>query len=197
MSKGKAAAIGSGRHATVEALLDAYHAAASRADIQSYFGCMHRLGRFVGTDSTENWSSEEFHDFCLPYFASGQGWTYVPVSSSRKFGYFPGPSAQGAQFCTFDELLHNDSFGTCRGTGTLVYDADLSSWFIAAYHLSFPVPNDAAREVTALIKKNDSTLKEKQADAAAAQLLAELELEESADKKTGGGKSSKKKKGKN
>jgi hypothetical protein len=191
-NKHREQAIGSSRHATVDALLDSFHTAAAKADLVAYFGCMDKRGRFLGTDATENWTAGDFYDFTKPYFASGKGWTYVPVAGSRKVTYYPGPSIEAAQFCTFDEILHNESFGTCRGSGTLVYSSEHGCWFVAAYHLNFPVPNDLAGEVTTLIKKGDPSSQAKQADAAAAQLLAELELADKGSSSKGG----KKKKGK-
>lgn len=196
MSKQRDQAIASGRHATVNVLLDSYHAAAAKADLAAYFGCMDKQGRFLGTDATENWSAFEFYDFTKPHFATGIGWAYIPMSGTRKVTYFPGPSSEGAKFCTFDELLHNESFGTCRGSGTLIYNEEHNCWFIAAYHLSFPVPNDLANNVTTLIKKGDPILQSNQAEAAAAKLIAELELEGFVEK-AGSSKGSKKKKGKN
>eukprot|EP00428_Durinskia_dybowskii_P060867 CAMPEP_0170369604 /NCGR_PEP_ID=MMETSP0117_2-20130122/8070_1 /TAXON_ID=400756 /ORGANISM="Durinskia baltica, Strain CSIRO CS-38" /LENGTH=196 /DNA_ID=CAMNT_0010624331 /DNA_START=62 /DNA_END=652 /DNA_ORIENTATION=+ len=178
MEKKRDDIIGSGRHKSVDQLLDSYHRAAAKADLVAYFGCMDKQGRYLGTDASENWSSTEFYDFCKPYFATGRGWTYIPIPKSRKVTYFPGPTSEGAVFCTFDELLHNDSFGSCRGSGSLIYSTEFDCWFIAAYHLTFPVPNDIADEITDRIKSEDGTLLASKADAAAAELLAELELEE-------------------
>jgi hypothetical protein len=188
--------IARGRHATVDQLLDTFHSSARKADLATYFGCFDQRGRFLGTDATENWSATEFYDFTKPHFATGKGWTYIPTGQ-RQVTYYPGPSSDNAAFCTFDEQLHNDGFGSCRGSGTLIRDETLNCWLIASYHLTFPVPNDIAHKVTDLIKSADSTLQSKQADAAAAQLLAELELEGSGvEKAGGGGKGSRKKKGK-
>ena len=197
----KESAIGTGRHGSVTSLLDAFHSAAAQADLATYFGCFALEGRFLGTDASENWSAHEFFDFCRPHFASGQGWTYKPLPNSRKFSYFPSSDAgnqDNSAFCTFDELLVNDSFGTCRGSGSCVYDAVCKCWFIAAFHLSFPVPNDIAHEITKQIKLSDVGQKQMQADAAAAELLAELELEEASDvgKSGSNGGTKKKKKGK-
>ena len=185
--------LGSSRHSTVDLLLEAFHSAASNADLTKYFACFDKAGRFLGTDATENWDAIEFYNFCKPYFAKGSGWTYVPVRGSRKVSYYANVDGT-PNFCTFDEILFNDSFGTCRGSGSLIYSQATCSWLVAAYHLSFPVPNDIAGEVTATLKAADPTLKSKLADQAAVQLLAELELEDAPEKAKS--KSSKKKKGK-
>jgi hypothetical protein len=81
------------------------------------------------------------------------------------------------QFCIFDELLLSDVFGTCRGSGSLVYDREARAWLVASYHLTFPVPNDVAMDITQLLTQADSCSREKQADVAAAELLADLESE--------------------
>lgn len=50
----------------------------------------------------------------------------------------------------FDEILWNDNYGTCRGTGVLIRTDH--GWRIAQYNLSIPIPNDVARELTTRIK---------------------------------------------
>jgi len=185
--------LGSSRHGSVDSLLEAFHSAASKADLTAYFGCFDKTGRFLGTDATENWSATEFYSFCKPHFARGNGWTYTPVAGSRKVTHYTQLDGT-PNFCTFDEILLNEGFGTCRGSGSLLHNPEFSSWFVAAYHLSFPVPNDIAHDITNTIKAADPGLKAKLADQAAAELLAELELEDEPKKEKG--KSSKKKKGK-
>lgn len=49
----------------------------------------------------------------------------------------------------FDELLSNDAYGTCRGSGVLLLTG--SGWRIAQYNLSIPIPNDLAAEIVAMI----------------------------------------------
>lgn len=195
MSKSSVAegVLGCSSYGSVDQLLDAFHAAASKADLAAYFGCFDKTGRFLGTDATENWSATEFYSFCKPHFARGNGWTYTPMAGSRKVTHYNHTDGR-PNFCTFDEILLNDGFGTCRGTGSLLYNQASSCWLVAAYHLSFPVPNDIAHDITSTIKSADPTLKAKLADQAAADLLAELELEDEPKKEKA--KSGKKKKGK-
>ena len=50
----------------------------------------------------------------------------------------------------FDELLDSKSYGTSRGTGTLVLTAD--GWRVSQYALTFPSPNDLAKDMTGKIK---------------------------------------------
>ena len=89
-------------------------------------------------------------------------------------------------FATFDELLDVKSFGaTARGTGTAIFDVTSKFWFLVSYHLSFPTPNELAHEICKKIsifeKKSEMNSLNVAADAAAAELLAELEIEEKSD----------------
>ena len=183
---------------TVPDLLDQFHRAAAEADLAKYFGTFHTLSsRFLGTDASENWTVEEFYDYSKPHFRAGKAWTYVPRPSSRTIQEHD----DRGMIVTFDELLDSASFvATTRGTGLAVFDPVLRYWFIAQYHLSFPTPNHLATRicnVIALSEKSErmgGTDAEKiaKAEEAAAQLLAELELEEAGGAK---GKGAKKKKG--
>ena len=51
----------------------------------------------------------------------------------------------------FDERLDNASYGETRGSGVLRLTED--GWKIEQYVLSFAVPNDAARDVVAVIRQ--------------------------------------------
>ena len=53
----------------------------------------------------------------------------------------------------FDELLENEKYGTCRGSGVLI--ATPEGWRIAQYNLTFVVPNDIALEVVKTIREAD------------------------------------------
>jgi hypothetical protein len=126
-----------------EQVLDAFHAAAARADYEGYFAAWTDASVFLGTDATERWVGQEFRDFAKPHFDSGRGWTYRPrarrVSISRD-----------GRTAWFDELLDNDKYGECRGSGVLERRGD--SWVILQYNLGIPMPNDAADELVQRIR---------------------------------------------
>jgi ketosteroid isomerase-like protein len=131
--------------------LDALHAAAARADSGAYFECFTDDAVFLGTDATERWAMPEFKVFCKPYFDAGRGWTYVPRDRHILLQAKSSP-----RLAWFDELLHNDKYGTCRGSGVLVrVDGKNrpSTWKVAHYSLSFMIPNEKAAEVTAITQK--------------------------------------------
>ena len=171
---------------TVVDLLDLFHAAASCASLNEYFGCYYSSScRFLGTDATENWNIPEFYGYSKPHFDAGSAWTYVPRPSSRRIEELAIGGADIQRIATFDELLDSESFVcTTRGSGSAVFDGGF--WYILSYHLSFPTPNDLAENICAKIatyeKKSNTTTAlsaaSKKADEAAAQLLAELDMED-------------------
>ncbi len=174
--------IGRSEHRTVDSLLDTFHQAAATSNLRNYFGCFHTDGRFLGTDATENWHVNDFLAFSQPYFLTTKcAWKYDPIAGTRKVTYFP--NATNPQFCIFDELLTSESFvATSRGSGTLVFDATKQIWLIASYHLTFPIPNDIAKEMTAKIATFEQAQKSKESALAAQRLIEELELEEQNNK---------------
>lgn len=129
--------------AEVAQALDAFHAAAARADETAYFDLIAPQGVFLGTDAGERWEKEAFRAFARPHFSQGKGWTFVPRDRHVAL-------AAGGTIAWFDELLDSASYGECRGTGVLER-AD-GRWRILQYHLTIPVPNDLAEEVVARIR---------------------------------------------
>lgn len=126
--------------------LDELHAAASRADSAAYFDLYTPDAVFMGTDGTERWTLPEFRAYAMPHFAKGQGWTYVPRPASRRI------EPAGAGVLVFDELLDNEKYGLCRGTGVLVKTGEPARWRVRVYSLSFMIPNDVAGAVVAITK---------------------------------------------
>jgi len=125
-------------------LLDGFHAAAARADEAAYFDSFAPGAVFLGTDPSERWTVASFRRYAHARFAAGQGWTYVPeerhvqVDDDRRVAWF-------------DELLRNDKYGRCRGTGVAVRRD--GRWLVAQYSLTFTVPNDAAADVVGAIRR--------------------------------------------
>ena len=130
--------------AAVAAVLDAFHAAATRADEEAYFGLLAPNAVFLGTDATERWNKAAFRTFAHPYFAKGQGWTFTPRDRHVDF-------SQDGRIAWFDELLDSATYGECRGTGVL--EMRDGGWKIVQYHLTIPMPNDLAKELVARIRE--------------------------------------------
>lgn len=131
-----------GDDAGVGQVLDDFHDAASKADFDRYFRNWPDDSVFLGTDATERWVGPQFRDFARPYFAKGTGWTYHP--RDRHISLDPN-----GNFAWFDELLDNDKYGECRGSGILAQRD--GRWLILQYNLSIPIPNDMAGAETARI----------------------------------------------
>ena len=124
------------------AVLDKLHQAATRADWDTYFSLYLPEAVFIGTDATEHWSMSEFEGYARPT----DGWEYTV--KNRVF--VSVKTQNNDRVLMFDEQLDSASYGITRGTGTLIKTD--SGWKIAQYHLSFPIPNEIAKEITARIK---------------------------------------------
>lgn len=133
----------------IAAQLDEFHKAASNADFDAYFSLFSKDGVFIGTDASERWPVDAFKEFAKPYFSQGKGWTYVPRDRTI---------VVHGDVAWFDELLDNESYGECRGSGVLVKEG--GQWKVAQYNLHFPVPNDLAKPITKMIKDHQTPAKQ-------------------------------------
>jgi hypothetical protein len=130
----------------IDHVLSTFHQAASDGDGDVYFSLFAEEAIFMGTDATERWSVDEFKAFAEPYFSQGRGWTYS-MTERHIYVTTDGGTAW------FDEMLWNDTYGTCRGSGVLtLVDGE---WRFIQYNLSIPMPNDLTRDFTARIKEFD------------------------------------------
>ncbi|TAA46906.1 nuclear transport factor 2 family protein [Corallincola spongiicola] len=127
----------------IDQLLNTFHQSAATANGEVYFSLFHRNGVFIGTDAGERWTVNQFQEYAQPYFSQGKGWTYTP--STRHIDI-----SEDGQFAWFDELLWNEKYGQCRGSGALIKTP--TGWKILQYHLTFPIPNTLAKELTEKIK---------------------------------------------
>jgi ketosteroid isomerase-like protein len=132
------------RAQAVAQVLDDFHDAAARADEQRYFSHFAPEGVFLGTDGSERWDVPAFRAYAHPHFAQGRGWNYR--ATARNVQLSPDGNA-----AWFDEVLDNASYGPCRGTGVL-RRID-GRWKIAQYNLTIPIPNELAKTVVEMIRK--------------------------------------------
>jgi hypothetical protein len=133
-----------GAEEAINGVLSSFHQAASDANGDLYFSLFADNAVFLGTDATERWSVDEFKAFAEPYFSEGRGWTYT---GTERHVYV----SEDGNTAWFDEMLWNETYGTCRGTGVLVLT--VQGWRIAQYNLSFPIPNDLSTDITSRIKE--------------------------------------------
>jgi phosphohistidine phosphatase SixA len=126
----------SGPAGDVARTLDEFHDAAATGDEARYFAILPDDAVFLGTDGTERWTGAEFREFAIGYFERGPAWTYVPMARNVTV-------AEGGALAWFDEVLDNDAYGECRGTGVLALRD--GAWVLRQYNLTVPVPNDLMR----------------------------------------------------
>ncbi|MCL1050407.1 nuclear transport factor 2 family protein [Shewanella abyssi] len=117
-------------------LLNNLNTYSANADWDNYFDLYADNGIFIGTDANEHWDKVQFEQYARPT----KGWRYDLTSRAM---------TQHGDVIWFDELLNSPSYGVSRGTGTLIKTAQ--GWKIAQYHLSFPIPNEIAKAITAEI----------------------------------------------
>ena len=129
-----------GPAAAIAQALDDFHDAAANGDEDRYFALLPDDAVFLGTDASERWTGAEFRRFALPYFQRPEAWTYVPLQRHVTV------LADGDHAC-FDELLDNDGYGLCRGSGVLVQRD--GRWVLQLYDLSIPMPSGWERPRTA------------------------------------------------
>ncbi len=124
-------------------VLDKFHDAAARGDWVSYFDLMSDDAVFIGTDASERWTKQAFQ----AYAGNTNGWIYSPKTRNINLT----PSGDSAWF---DEILISKNYGTSRGTGILIHSD--TGWKISQYHLTFPIPNALASQITDEIKRFES-----------------------------------------
>ena len=125
--------------AAIDVLLDAFHAAASRADETALLARFAEDGVFLGTDATERWEGPAFRAYVHERFARGVGWT---MTCARR-----GVTVRDG-VAWFDEDLVHAKYGALRGSGVAARGAD-GVWRIELYDLSVTVPNDRFEAVAA------------------------------------------------
>ncbi len=125
-------------------VLDAWHAAAARSDLEAYLGHMSDDAIFLGTDATERWTKAQLRAYAERPFAAGRGWVFRSVRRDVIV-------ADGGELAWFDEDLDTVGLGPARGSGVLRLGPD-GRWRIVHYNLALTVPNerfDAVRAVLA------------------------------------------------
>lgn len=141
-----ATAVGADDSSRVAQTLNDFHQAAAQAEGERYFAHFAPGAIFLGTDASERWTLAEFKAFAQPYFEQGKGWTYLVKSRHIYF-------SEDQNTAWFDEMLENESYGICRGSGVLIKREGV--WKIAQYNLSIPIPNALAKQVVGMIKNEN------------------------------------------
>ncbi|MCB9879551.1 MAG: nuclear transport factor 2 family protein [Planctomycetes bacterium] len=119
----------------VARVLDDFHDAAANGDGARYFADLPDDAVFLGTDGAERWTGAEFRRQYSRYFDGRSAWTYAALQRHVTLG------DDGAT-AWFDEVLDNQAYGECRGSGVLVRRGE--RWVLRQYNLTIAVPNDLA-----------------------------------------------------
>lgn len=125
----------------LDSIVNKWHSDAAVADLKSYFSVCSEDFVFLGTDSSERWTKQEFYSFCKPYFDKGNAWSFTPVS---RYWYF----SQDHTVAWFDEQL-DTWMHDCRGSGVLEYNPD-TGWKLKHYNLSMTIYNEIVDDVLIL-----------------------------------------------
>jgi len=120
-----------------EAVLDNVHTYAANADWDNYFALYTDDALFLGTDASERWTMAEFAAYARPT----KGWRYQATDRHL---------LRHGDVIAFDELLDSPAYGQSRGSGVLLNTP--TGWRILQYHLSFPIPNAIAKDITGRIR---------------------------------------------
>ncbi len=126
-----------------EIFLNQWHMDATNADSLAYFSKLHDRSVFIGTDSSEVWTKQQFAKFAGPYFAKGKAWDFKKVSRHMVY-------EAEKNIVWFDEMLAT-WMGPCRGSGFINVAAD-GKLSIMQYVLSMTVPNDKVKGVIDVVK---------------------------------------------
>ncbi|MFY0627525.1 MAG: nuclear transport factor 2 family protein [Reichenbachiella sp.] len=130
----------------IDEVLNQWHADAATGQLDSYFEAIHDDGHFLGTDKTEDWSKEEFYQFCIPHFEDGKAWDFKPTN--RKVYFTPEGKTSW-----FSEIL-DTWMGPCRGSGVLI--STNNGWKITQYNLTILVDNDDVDSYLEVVKKREN-----------------------------------------
>ena len=134
--------------AIINTLLNDWHAAAGKADYKAYFDKISADAHYMGTDATENWTTEAFAAFAKPHFDKGKAWNFKTLERHVFFN-------KDGKTAWFDELL-DTQMKICRGSGVLEKEGKV--WKIKHYVLSMTVPNEVSKEVIPLKAKYEDAL---------------------------------------
>ncbi len=131
----------------IGALLDAWHAAAGRADEEAYFAQLSEAAVFLGTDATERWDKAAFRQFAHPHFAKGKAWSFQAVRRDISL-------TKDGHAAWFDEDLDTPNLGPARGSGVVIRREN--RWLIVHYNLAITVPNERFKAVKQLLEQPPS-----------------------------------------
>lgn len=127
----------------VNSLLNEWHGLAAVGD-STYFEFFDENSFYLGTDSKEIWSLQQFKDFALPHFRKGSAWSFKTKERHVFLGDY-------GHYAWFNEIL-DTWMGLCRGTGVL--EKKDNKWKIKQYSLTILVPNKKINQYLKILKED-------------------------------------------
>lgn len=127
----------------VNSLLNEWHGLAAVGD-STYFDFFDDNSFYLGTDSKEIWSLQQFKDFALPHFRRGSAWQFKTKKRHVYLGDY-------GHYAWFDEIL-DTWMGLCRGTGVL--EKKDNDWKLKHYSLTILVPNKKINQYLKILKED-------------------------------------------
>ena len=124
----------------LDSLLNGWHGNAATGSFEDYFAFTHAQFIFLGTDSTERWTKEEFKAFCEPHFKDGKGWDFEVISRNWM-------TNKDSTVWWFDEQL-GTWMNDCRGSGVVLVEDQEAK--IVHYNLSVTIENDLVNRYISL-----------------------------------------------
>lgn len=125
----------------INQFINQWHKNAKEANFKEYLNALSDDGYYIGTDSSEKWTKNEFGKFAKPYFDKKETWNFKTISRNIFI-------SKNKKIAWFNELLDTE-MGVCRGSGVLVYEN--SRWKIKQFVLSLTIPNHKMNEVKTII----------------------------------------------
>lgn len=120
----------------INKIIDKWHADARDANFEEFFDRISNKGYYIGTDSSEIWTKQEFANYSKPYFDKNKTWNFKAINRNVYF-------SKNKKVAWFDELL-DTWMGECRGSGVL--ELENGKWKIKHYVLSITIPNSKVKE---------------------------------------------------
>ena len=132
--------------ADVAASLEGLHYAAARSDLDAFSERLNRDLYWTGSDAYAWWDREALIAVAGPGFQRGEEWVYT--TQARQVWLAPDPCECLAWA---DEVLTSATHGAAVGNALLRRGED-GDWRVSRYALTYPIPNDLARSMTAEIR---------------------------------------------
>ncbi len=130
----------------INKILDEWHSNERNANFNGYFNRFENNSFYIGTQTSEIWTKDEFETFAKPFFDSKNTWDFKTIKRNVFI-------SNNHRVAWFNETL-DTWMGICRGSGIL--ELEKKEWKIKQYVLSVTIPNSEMNKVIKLKKEAPS-----------------------------------------